>query len=197
MKFLHLVAKGTVDEVLAFDEVVAEAVAFARRHPDETLIVVTADHETGGMTLGNDGKRDKRGIACLAEQKMTYNKFNQEIFAPWKATATWTSVEDNVPEDLKQQVEQAFGLVWADLSFEQAALLERAYDSSVGGMAAGPAIYGKREAFPLAISRVMDERAGVGWTTFGHSPAALEGVGRQASPAAAASPLPVPVPRGR
>ena len=31
-----------------------EAYAFYQAHPDETLIVVTADHETGGMALGND-----------------------------------------------------------------------------------------------------------------------------------------------
>ncbi|MGH7483270.1 MAG: alkaline phosphatase [Longimicrobiales bacterium] len=39
-----------VAEVLDLDGAIAEAIAFQRRHP-ETLIVVTADHETGGLSL--------------------------------------------------------------------------------------------------------------------------------------------------
>jgi hypothetical protein len=37
-------------DVLAFDEAVKTAIAFAGTHPD-TLVIVTADHETGGLTL--------------------------------------------------------------------------------------------------------------------------------------------------
>lgn len=40
-------------EVWDMDEAMREAYAFYEQHPDETLIVVTADHETGGLALGN------------------------------------------------------------------------------------------------------------------------------------------------
>ena len=43
---------GTVLEMLDFDQAIAVAYEFYKQHPDETLIVVTADHETGGVTLG-------------------------------------------------------------------------------------------------------------------------------------------------
>ena len=43
---------GTVFEVLDFDQAIAVAYEFYKKHPQETLIVVTADHETGGVTLG-------------------------------------------------------------------------------------------------------------------------------------------------
>ena len=43
---------GTVFELLDFDQAIAVAYEFYKQHPDETLIVVTADHETGGVTLG-------------------------------------------------------------------------------------------------------------------------------------------------
>ena len=46
---------GTIFEVLDFDQAIAVANAFYERHPDETLIVVTADHETGGLALGRKG----------------------------------------------------------------------------------------------------------------------------------------------
>ena len=45
-------AKTTIWEVLDFADAIALAIAFYEQHPQETLIVVTADHETGGLTLG-------------------------------------------------------------------------------------------------------------------------------------------------
>lgn len=43
---------SVVNEILEFDAAVASAVAFYEKHPDETLILVTADHETGGVAVG-------------------------------------------------------------------------------------------------------------------------------------------------
>ena len=43
---------GTIFEMLDFDQAIAVAYEFYKKHPQETLIVVTADHETGGVTLG-------------------------------------------------------------------------------------------------------------------------------------------------
>ena len=41
-----------VMDVLELDEAVALAYEFYKKYPKETLIIVTADHETGGLTLG-------------------------------------------------------------------------------------------------------------------------------------------------
>lgn len=41
-----------VMDVLDFDAAVKVAYDFYQKNPDETLIVITADHETGGLTLG-------------------------------------------------------------------------------------------------------------------------------------------------
>ncbi len=43
--------KAMIFETLSLSDAVAEAVKFYNEHPDETLIVVTADHETGGLTM--------------------------------------------------------------------------------------------------------------------------------------------------
>lgn len=45
--------KTALMEVLDMADAVQVAIAFAQKHPDETLIVVTADHETGGLALGS------------------------------------------------------------------------------------------------------------------------------------------------
>lgn len=45
-------AAATIWDTLAFDDAIARAFDFYQKHPKETLIVVAADHETGGMTMG-------------------------------------------------------------------------------------------------------------------------------------------------
>jgi alkaline phosphatase len=45
-------ARTTFDDMVAFDDAIGVALEFMRHHPWETLIVVTGDHETGGMTIG-------------------------------------------------------------------------------------------------------------------------------------------------
>lgn len=44
--------KTSILETLDLQKAVQVAIEFAQKHPEETLIVVTADHETGGMALG-------------------------------------------------------------------------------------------------------------------------------------------------
>lgn len=44
--------KGTILEVLDLAEAVEVAYQFYLKHPEQTLIVITADHETGGIALG-------------------------------------------------------------------------------------------------------------------------------------------------
>ena len=43
---------STVENMLDFDAAINVAYEFYKKHPEETLIIVTADHETGGLTLG-------------------------------------------------------------------------------------------------------------------------------------------------
>ena len=48
-------AATVVTETIDFDQCIRLAYEFYKKHPDETLILVTADHETGGLGLGNSG----------------------------------------------------------------------------------------------------------------------------------------------
>lgn len=48
-------AGSTVSDTLALADAVEVAIDFAKEHPDETLILVTGDHETGGLTIGFAG----------------------------------------------------------------------------------------------------------------------------------------------
>lgn len=46
-----------VINILEFDEAIRTAYEFYLKHPKETLIIVTADHETGGLSLGSTSKK--------------------------------------------------------------------------------------------------------------------------------------------
>lgn len=63
-------AAATIQDTVAFDEAVGAALDFQRRNPD-TLLIVTADHETGGMALIGHSKDSKEyiGIDLTAIQK--------------------------------------------------------------------------------------------------------------------------------
>jgi len=43
---------NVINEVLDLDKAVKVAYEFYQQHPDETIIVITADHETGGLVMG-------------------------------------------------------------------------------------------------------------------------------------------------
>jgi alkaline phosphatase len=45
-------AATAINEILAFNDAIKKAYKFYLTHSDSTLIIVTADHETGGLTLG-------------------------------------------------------------------------------------------------------------------------------------------------
>ena len=53
---------STIEYMLDFDAAIMVAYEFYQKHPEETLIVVTADHETGGLTLGCGSSRVKWDI---------------------------------------------------------------------------------------------------------------------------------------
>jgi len=50
-------AKEVYGEVKEFSEAIKVAVTFYKQHPEETLIIVTADHETGGSQILKKGFR--------------------------------------------------------------------------------------------------------------------------------------------
>lgn len=54
--------QGVINESIGFDKAVAEVLKFADQNQN-TLVVITADHETGGLTIpqGNFAKNEVEG----------------------------------------------------------------------------------------------------------------------------------------
>ncbi|MDR1681397.1 MAG: alkaline phosphatase [Prevotellaceae bacterium] len=91
-------AATIIHEVVDFSDAIAIAVEFYRRHPDETLILVTADHETGGLALGRDGSysllptaydEQSRSIDAAGKDRDALREAVREIDK--KAHVAWTT----------------------------------------------------------------------------------------------------------
>jgi alkaline phosphatase len=99
-------AASSIHDTLALDDAVAKAVSFYEKHPDETLIIVTGDHETGGLTIGFAGTQYSSFVDKIKHQKMSYIEFDKKL-AEYKKTH---SPADARLEDLMPLIKEVFGL---------------------------------------------------------------------------------------
>ena len=98
-------APATVRDTLAFDEAVGVAMDFVKKNP-ATLLIVTADHETGGMALIGHSKESKEyiGIDLKAIEKATASF--EVMVGKWGKKPT--------PEKVKEDVKQFLGIDLTD-----------------------------------------------------------------------------------
>lgn len=61
---------------------------FYNEHPEETLILVTGDHETGGLTIGYAGTDYDTFLQNFNNQKISYAKFDSDYVAGYKENKT-------------------------------------------------------------------------------------------------------------
>ncbi len=91
----------TVREVLDFDRAVGVVLEWMRRHPD-TLLVVTADHQTGGLSLA-DGCC-KRGMVQGVFSTTAHSGIAVPLYAAGRGAAEFRGVMDNteVPAKIRR-----------------------------------------------------------------------------------------------
>jgi alkaline phosphatase len=97
-------AMTTIEEVLDFEAAVKVAYDFAQKHPDETLIVVTGDHETGGMTIGYASTGYNTAFDIMNSQKMSYVEFDKLVDGLQEQNPNLTF------EDIMPLITENFGL---------------------------------------------------------------------------------------
>jgi len=74
-------AATALGEIIDLDKAVRVAYEFAQQHEGETLIVVTGDHETGGLTLGFAGTGFTPRFALLKNQRCSYEGLASKLIA--------------------------------------------------------------------------------------------------------------------
>ena len=152
-------------EVQDLDKAIRQAYEFYKQHPDETLIVVTADHETGGIVLGTGEYR--LNLKALDNQKMSESGFTKVLNTLRK------KYKNNVPwESVKTALKENFGF-WDEikLSEEQEKRLVNVYENTLKGQNAKmeKSEYARDEALAAEAKRIVSEIALIGWTSGGHS----------------------------
>ncbi len=99
-------AAASIKDTLALDEAIAVAVDFYKKHQNETVIIVTGDHETGGLTIGFAGTGYSNYINNISAQKGSYVAFN-ELLKKYQEShpADKAKFEDVIP-----LIQENFGL---------------------------------------------------------------------------------------
>lgn len=145
----------TIHEVIAFDEAVAEALLFYKQHPEQTLIIVVGDHETGGLSLAPQIVNEYTLFSSLlARQK------NSHLVAEGKA------------KQLKGPASSLFfGL--SKQSGDPLALLESDYakikDAWMLRNQTGQSRFATYHPLTVTSLRIRDSKLGVSWKTFYHT----------------------------
>ena len=152
-------------EVIDMDEAIKVAYEFYAQHPDETLIVVTADHETGGISIGNGSYN--LNLQALKSQKMSEEEFTllvNGLRAKYKNQVPW--------EAIQQALKENFGF-WdtVKLNEKQEARLKAVYDKSFGNQPVDleKTLYSQAEPISSEAKRILNSIANVGWVSGGHS----------------------------
>ena len=156
-------AATTIREVLAMDECVEVAKEFAAKHPTETLIVVTGDHETGGLTLGFAGTGYQSFIQNLGGQTCSRDVMQGKFNA----------LQGKTFDDAKAVIAEASGLIFGQpdqaklgnmyLSANDEAELQRAFERQFkdGG--------NDHHSLANAVIKMVDNKSAVAWTSGAHT----------------------------
>lgn len=159
-------AATTIREVQDFHKTIQLAYEFYQKHPKETLIVVTADHETGGLAIGN-------GSSKLNTQALAYQKVSQGTLSSLvgnlrkdKPNATW--------DDVKNLIAENTGL-WSKVKITEAdeKVLREAYEKSFINHEneTSKSLYANDDKIASLSINILNRIASVGWASSNHSAA--------------------------
>ena len=165
-------AGAAIHDVLALDAAIRAALDFAAKHPKDTLIVVTGDHETGGLTIGFAGTQYDTFFDKVALQKRSYVAFDDEVLKPYKAK---TPAAKARLADLLPAINESFGIDFNSLSDFQKQQIEFAFQRSMGNEQVRSfaedkyLLYGGYEPLTVKLTQMMNQTAGIGWTSYAHT----------------------------
>ncbi|MDD2278010.1 MAG: alkaline phosphatase [Bacteroidales bacterium] len=177
-------AASVVHEVIDFSNAIQVAVDFYKKYPKETLIVITADHETGGMSIGNRKMRYDSDISLLANQKISLEILDQKVqsFFELNPNASYKQIQDFIFSD------SIISISSSDLNEEQNKMLKKAFEQTQAAKSSNDKKmvrreYGNHEPIAATAIEILNQMAGIGWSSFSHTaspvPVYALGVGQE------------------
>ncbi|MCH5224969.1 MAG: alkaline phosphatase [Muribaculaceae bacterium] len=178
-KFFMMVEGGNIDytghsndggaaikEILNFDQTLRLAYDFYNEHPEETLIIVTADHDTGGLAIGSLFTGYNMQPQYIDYQKISKDRFNEECRAILKSRRVFTW------EDMRDMLKEQLGF-WAGVPVteKQTAMLEEKFTKTfeMRNSEDQKTLYQNFDEFSTAVFNVFNEICGIGWVTYNHT----------------------------
>ena len=153
-----------IPELIDMDNAVKVAYDFYKQHPDETLIIVTADHETGGIVLSRG--LYEINLAAVGNQRITIEKLGKELHKMHDVKG-----DKLVWDDVKTFLADNFGF-WDKISLtdEQTQRLESAFKKIMDGTSKDQrTLYQNDDELAVTVRNIMSECAQVGWHVTSHS----------------------------
>ena len=156
-------AATAIGETWDMNDAMQVAYDFYLAHPDETLILVTADHETGGLALGNSDYT--LHLDLLQNQKCSSGLLSDRFTQLFKETSKpkWT--------DVKRLYRENLGF-WdtVKISDDEEDDLKDLYEKACEGKAKDVKnMYKSINALAEAGVALLNKKAHIGWTTRAHS----------------------------
>ena len=195
-------AASALYETIDLDNAVDEALKFYNNHKDETLIIVTGDHETGGLAVGNSSSEYDTHLENLGLQKISCDRFNEEYVSKYKKEKTdfkevlkdieyvfrlkkplvfkEEKAKEDSDDDHKHSDENSL-----ELSKSEYKRLKKAYNLTLENRKnrtkEESILYGSYKHITVEAARILAEKSGVAFTSFSHTAAPMavfaEGVG--------------------
>ena len=153
-----------IPELIDMDNAVKVAYDFYKQHPDETLIIVTADHETGGIVLSRG--LYEINLAAVGNQRITIEKLGKELHKMHDVKG-----DKLVWDDVKTFLADNFGF-WDKISLtdEQTQRLESSFKKIMDGTSKDQrTLYQNDDELAVTVRSIMSECAQVGWHVTSHS----------------------------
>ena len=181
-------ATSCIYDVLAMNDAVEVALNFYNEHPEETLILVTADHETGGLGIGYKTTNYDTFLPNLTKQTISFVKFDTDYVAGYAENQT-------AFEDVLADVKACFGLMTADdpdaassdpagengslvMTDYELEQLKTAYELDMQQNGGGSQdemtqqdyeLYGTYRPFSMTLCHILNHKSGLDHTTYAHT----------------------------
>ncbi|WP_028855565.1 alkaline phosphatase [Psychrilyobacter atlanticus] len=143
---------GTIYDTLAFDKSIEVAMEFYDKHKEDTLIVVAGDHETGGLGMGY-GSGKPLDLDVIKNVKVSINGTLEKMYTGDR-------------QKYMKFLETNLGL--NNLTSDERSRMISAMDAEDKNVD-NESLYGGYNPTAIAASHILNERAGVGFTTFDHT----------------------------
>ena len=185
-------AASTIADTIALDDAVEKAVEFYEEHPEETLILVTGDHETGGLTIGFAGTDYDTFLTNFENQKISYAKYDSDYVKAYKenktdfetvmkdvAAAVWTfgtfwrgraGAEQKDSADFHPESNNSGALEMTEYEY---GLLKEAYETTMTRTGEESEFgqeeyikYGSYEPLTVTITHILNSKSGVNFGSY-------------------------------